>query len=156
MAKFIYRMQSILDIKEKLKEQARMEFASARMKLDEEEEKLQHLCERKEGYEQQGRLLQKDSLKVPDIIENRDAIARIKEFIELQKEEVKQAEDALEEARLALQNAIQESRIQEKLREKAFEEFMQEENQREAKEVDELVSYTYGQKNKQEKQDGDR
>ena len=40
MAKFIYRMQSILDVKLKMEEQARMEFASARMRLDEEEEKL--------------------------------------------------------------------------------------------------------------------
>ena len=36
MARFIYRMQSILNIKEKMEEQARMEFAAARMRLDEE------------------------------------------------------------------------------------------------------------------------
>ena len=41
MARFIYRMQSILDIKEKLEEQARMEFATAKVRLNEEEEKLQ-------------------------------------------------------------------------------------------------------------------
>ena len=32
MAKFIYRMQSILNIKEKLEEQARMDFAQANMR----------------------------------------------------------------------------------------------------------------------------
>jgi len=36
--------------------------------------------------------------------------------------------------------------VQEKLREKAFETFIKEENARESKEVDELTSYTYGQK----------
>ena len=41
---------------------------------------------------------------------------------------------------------MQERKIQEKLRENAFEAFMKEENAREGKEVDELVSYTYGQK----------
>ena len=146
MAKFIYRMQSILDIKEKLKEQARMEFAAARLKLDEEEEKLKNLCHRKESYEQQGRDLQKDSLRVPDIIANRDAISRMKEFIAAQQKEVCRSEEALEKAREKLQNAMQESKTQERLKEKAFEEFMQEENQREANEVDELVSYTYGQR----------
>ena len=40
MAKFIYRMQSILNIKEKLEEQARMDFAQANMRLAAEEEKL--------------------------------------------------------------------------------------------------------------------
>lgn len=146
MAKFIYRMQSILNVKEKLKEQAKMEFASARIRLNEEEAKLARLSERKAGYEQQGRLLQKDSLRVPDILANRDAIARIKEFMEAQRKEVERAEKELEEARLKLQDAMQESKAQERLREKAFEEFKQEENKREAKEVDELVSYTYGQK----------
>ena len=52
-------MQSILNIKEKIQEQARMEFASARIRLDEEEEKLRLLLERKEGYQEQGRILRK-------------------------------------------------------------------------------------------------
>ena len=43
MAKFIYRMQSILDIKSKMEEQAKQEFATARMKLSEEEDKLENL-----------------------------------------------------------------------------------------------------------------
>ena len=52
----------------------------------------------------------------------------------------------MEEVRLALQTAMQESKTQEKLREKAFEQFVKEENARESKEIDELVSYTYGRK----------
>ena len=146
MAKFIYRMQSILDIKEKMVEQARMEFAAARMHLTEEEEKLQSLIERKEAYEEKGRELRQDSLKVMEIMENRDAIARMQEFIIWQKIQVKRAEERLEAARIKLQIAMQESKTQEKLKEKAFEEFMREENAREAKEVDELVSYTHGRK----------
>lgn len=146
MAKFIYRMQSILDIKEKMEEQAKNEFASARMHLDEEEEKLNILIKRKEGYEEQGRELQKSGLDVLDIISNRDAIARMQEFIEIQKKAVTAAQAKLEDARIRLQTAMQESKIQAKLKEKAFEEFMKEENAREFKEVDELTSYTYGQK----------
>ena len=64
MAKFIYRMQSILDIKEKMEEQARNEFAQARLHLNEEEEKLKNLTDRKEGYEQQGRKLQESGLVI--------------------------------------------------------------------------------------------
>ena len=47
-----------------------------------------------------------------------------------------------------LQNAMQEKKTQERLKEKAFEEFVREENAKESKEIDELVSYTYGQKNR--------
>lgn len=146
MAKFIYRMQSILNIKRKMEEQAKMEFAAARMHLDEEEEKLAELLGRREEYEEQGRALQRDSLNVLDILSNRDAISILEEYVSTQRLNVKKAEEALEQARLKLQNAMQESKTQEKLKEKAFEEFMHEENAREAKEVDELTSYTHGRK----------
>lgn len=57
MAKFIYRMQSILDIKQKLEEQAKNEFAKARLQLTLEEDKLQKLKERKDAYVEEGRKL---------------------------------------------------------------------------------------------------
>ncbi len=146
MARFIYRMQSILDIKEKLEEQARMEFATAKVRLNEEEEKLQILKERKLSYEEQGRELQKNGLNVREIIENRNAIERMKELIERQIQMVKLAQIQADEAAERLKVAMQESKTHIKLKEKAFTEFLQEENKREAKEVDELTSYTYGQK----------
>ena len=146
MAKFKYRMQSILEVKKKLEEQAKNEFAAARAALNEEEEKLEQLNKRKEAYEEEGRSLREDTLNIMDIIENKEALLRMDEFIAEQKLNVKRAEERMEEARLALQNAMQESKTQEKLREKAFEQFMKEENARESKEIDELVSYTYGRK----------
>lgn len=146
MSKFVYRMQSILEVKKKLEEQARNDFAAARVRLTEEEEKLQILLDRKEAYEQKGRELRESALNVMEIIENKEAILRMDEFATQQRLAVKRAEDLLEEARVALQNAMQESKTQEKLREKAFEAFVKEENAKEAKEIDELVSYTYGKK----------
>lgn len=146
MSKFVYRMQSILEVKKKLEEQARNDFAAARVRLTEEEEKLQILLDRKEAYEQKGRELRENALNVMEIIENKEAILRMDEFAAQQRLAVKRAEDLLEEARVALQNAMQESKTQEKLREKAFEAFVKEENAKEAKEIDELVSYTYGKK----------
>lgn len=146
MAKFKYRMQSILEVKKKLEEQAKNEFAAARAALNEEEEKLEQLNKRKEAYEEEGRALREDTLNIMDIIENKEALLRMDEFIAEQQLNVKRAEDRMEEARLALQTAMQESKTQEKLREKAFEQFMKEENARESREIDELVSYTYGTK----------
>lgn len=146
MAKFIYRMQNILNLKTKLEEQQKMEFAAARKRLDEEEEKLDLLFRRKANYEEEGRRLREDSLNVQDILDNRNALIQMDDYIAFQKIQVSKAEDALEIERQKLQEAVQERKIQEKLRENAFEVFMREENARESKEVDELVSYTYGQK----------
>ncbi len=146
MSKFVYRMQNILNLKYKLEEQAKMEFAAARRRLTEEEEKLDLFYRRKGSYGEEGRRLREDTLEVLDILDNRNAILQMEEFIELQKIEVAKAEDALETERQKLQEVMQERKVQEKLREKAFEAFMKEENAKESKEIDELVSYTYGQR----------
>ncbi|WP_342759665.1 flagellar export protein FliJ [Kineothrix sedimenti] len=144
MPKFIYRMQSILSLKYKMEEQVKMEFAAARMRLDEEEEKLRRLFERKAYYEEEGRRLREHNLNVQDIMDNKNAILQMNDYIENQKIEVRRAEDELERKRKKLQEIMQERKVQEKLQEKAFEEFIKEENSAESKEVDELTSYTYG------------
>ena len=149
MSKFVYRMQNILNLKYKLEDQAKMEFAAARRLLTEEEEKLELLYRRKDSYEEEGRRLREDALAVMDILENRNAILQMEDFIELQKLEVAKAEDALEIERQKLQEVMQERKVQEKLREKAFEAFVKEENAKESKEIDELVSYTYGQRKRE-------
>ena len=146
MAKFIYRMQSILDIKVKLETQAKMQFASAKHALDVEEEKLENLKRRKEGYFEEARRLRNNSLNVKQLRDNKSALQTMDNFIEEQKGQVRHAEQKLEEARAQLQEVMQERKIQEKLREKSFEDFLMEENHRESKEVDELTSYTYGQR----------
>ncbi len=43
MAVFRYKMQGILDIKEKLEDRAKQEFAEANMRLDAEKKKLDEL-----------------------------------------------------------------------------------------------------------------
>ena len=53
MAKFVYRMESILSVKCKLEDQAKNAFAEANMVLNAEEEKLANLYVRKENYENQ-------------------------------------------------------------------------------------------------------
>ncbi|MCM1086780.1 MAG: flagellar export protein FliJ [Muribaculaceae bacterium] len=146
MAKFVYRMQSILNIKNQMENQAKMELGQAQRRLLEEEERLGMLYDRKESYLEDGRKLRKDALKVQSLRDNEYALARMDEFIETQKENVSKAEDRVEEAREKLQEVMKERKAQERLREKAFEQFMREENAREGKEVDELTSYTYGQK----------
>jgi len=55
MAKFRYKLQNILNIKQKLEDQAKQDFSTARMQLDEEEEKLEALIERRCEYEEQAR-----------------------------------------------------------------------------------------------------
>ena len=144
MARFNFRLNSVLNIKTRLEEQQKLNFAAARKALDEEEEKLNNLYARKEGYEEEGRKLRERSLSVQDIIDNETAITRIKEYIEDQTKAVRRAEKRLEEERLKLVDAMKERKTYERLREKAFEEFIAEENHKESVENDEHNSFVYG------------
>lgn len=148
MAKFIYRMQSLLNIQYQLESQAKMELGRAQMHLNEEEEKLQILIDRKEAYLEEGRLMRSDRLHIMDLKDNRNAVLIMDEMIDRQREHVALARKVVEEARKKLQEVMQERKMHEKLREKAFVEFVREENAAEHKAVDELTSYTYGQRGK--------
>ena len=146
MSKFIYRMQNILNIKAKLEEQAKMDYGLARARLTEEEEKLERLAERKRAYEDMARNSLVNTLSVRRMKENKEAILKMDEFMKRQREEIRRAEKKVEIERQKLEAAVQERKIQEKLRENAFEAFVEEEKAQESREIDELTSYTYGQK----------
>lgn len=150
MAKFKYRMQSILNIKYQLENQAKMELGKAQARLMEEEEKLQIFIDRKEAYLEEGRQMRNRTLNVDDLRDNTNAMKIMDEMISRQREQVAQAEKAVEAARVKLQEIMQERKMHERLKEKALEQFMREENAAEFKAVDELTSYTYGQRGKEE------
>ena len=145
MAKFFYKMQNILDIKEKLETQAKNEYAVANAALAEEEEKLKALEERRQQYEERLAKLYMDDLDIKEISETADAIEILKYHKKLQEINVQKAMKQVEAAREKLQEAMQERKTHEKLKENAFEAFKLEVAAAESKEIDELVSYRHGQ-----------
>ena len=132
MARFIFSMQNILNMKEKLEEQAKNNFAQANRSLQ-EALLMQKQCE--------NRL---ENLKVGQIRRREDDVEIFRMYLRQQILVVKQKEKEVEVAREHLNEAMKERKTFEKLKEKAFEKFVAEENQKEQKEVDELVSYRYG------------
>ncbi|MCR4785560.1 MAG: flagellar export protein FliJ [Lachnospiraceae bacterium] len=144
MAKFIYRMQNILNLNEKLEEQAKMEYATQQMVLNEEEEKEQRLRDRKAAYEDEARRIREDSVNVKEMMLNANAISIMGELINEQHGVVLKEEEVLEVRRAALEEAMKDRKTQEKLKEKAFDVFKQELAMEESKEIDQLTSYTFG------------
>ncbi len=143
MAKFVYRMQNILDVKYKLETQAKTSFSIAAANLNKEEEKLMGLNLRKLDYEEEARKLVKDKLDFQAIKVNRAAIENMKGAIRSQTLAVHVAQRNLESARKHLQEVMIERKTHEKLKEKAFDEFKKEVEKEESKAVDELVSFTH-------------
>lgn len=148
MARFTYRMQSILNIKLQLEEQAKMEFGQAQAKLNEEEAKLQVLKTRRIEYLEEGRELRSAGIQVLKLRENEQAVKNMDELIAGQIEIVNRTARLVDEARNKLTVAMQERKAQERLRERAFEEFLDEEKHAEAREIDELVTFRHGVKDK--------
>lgn len=146
MAVFRYKMQGILDIKEKLENKAKQEFAEANMRLEAEKKKMDELQARRFFYMQEGVKLRMEIIDVRKIRENKIAVLKMDEYIANQKKEIARAAKNVEKARAALQEVMQERKAHEKLKESAFEEFLKEEQAAESKEIDQLTSYTYGQK----------
>lgn len=143
MAKFVYRMQNILDLKLKLEEQAKIAFSLANAALREEEHKLEIIYEEMHMYEQKLKNAGIGSIDIMELKRCSEAIEIKKQHAKEQQNRIKIAERNVELARMKLNSVMIERKTQEILREKAFEEFKKEINEEEKKVTDELTSYQY-------------
>lgn len=144
MAKFVYKMQSLLNIKEKLEDQAKTAYGLAKATLNEEEEKLQQLIARKNQYIENKRQEMSSSINVHELTQLEHAIKSMEYRIAEQVLVVKQAEKNVQLAQAKLENAMKERKIQEKLREHALEDFIKEMEAADQQEINELVTFRFG------------
>ena len=144
MAKFVYKMQSLLNIKEKLEEQEKTAYSLARAALNEEERRLAEFIAKKNQYIEEKRVGMSASINVRELAQLENAIRSMEYRIEEQVLEVKRAEKTMALAQAKLENAMKERKIQEKLKEHALEQFKQELEAAEQQEINELVSFRFG------------
>ena len=130
-------------MKEKLETQAKNEYAQANARLLQEQEKLEILQNRLRANDELLKGELQESLTIVKIKKIKQDSEILETYIELQNNVIVRCEAEVEQARKKLTEAMKERKIFEKLREKAWEKFQKEELQKEQKEVDELVSYTY-------------
>lgn len=143
MAKFVYKMQNILDIKYKLEDQAKGAYTQAKEIYDEQTMILKQLMELKESFENELKICMNSKLNILKIKQFKNAIDNTADRINLQKKEVIKAYKRLNAARETLNKLMIERKTHEKLRENEFEEFMKEMSSQEMKETDELVSFRF-------------
>lgn len=143
MAKFIFKMESILSIKYKLEDQAKAEYGMEVVKLREEERKLEVLIAKKEAYQDALTKAVQDALIIREIKVLENSVENAKYNINVQKFVIKQQQQRVDQAREKLDNAMKERKTYEKLKEKAFEQFKMEIEAQERKEIDELVSFRF-------------
>jgi flagellar protein FliJ len=143
MARFVFKLQPLLNLKTQLEDSLKNELGKAVQKL-EEERKIERQIEadREECIKQIG-VKSSNGTTVKKLSEYSIYISLLKEKIELQKENVKYAENNVDNYREQLIKVVQEKKMIEKLKEKKMEEFLKEEQKEELGINDEIVSYKY-------------
>jgi len=143
MAKFAFRLQSYLGVKEQLEEQKKNEYGQAIKRLEEEKERLREM----EAELQENIFLFKKALAtsiVPqDIQRYNNRIELVKVWIAEQKMHVEAAERFVEEKRLELVEAMKDRKALETVKERNYEDYLKDEQRAEQAVVDGIVSYQY-------------
>lgn len=146
MAVYKFKLQGILDIKDKLETQAKQDFANANLALMEEEALLEQIIQRKNEYVEEGVKLRSSVIDPVAIAQNKLAIEVMEENKVKQEREVAVAKRNVDAARKKMMDARMDTRTFEKLKEDDFERFMKEQGMAESKEIDELNSFRFSEK----------
>jgi flagellar FliJ protein len=142
MAKFKFRLQSVLNYKIQKEENKKNELGKAIQRLEAEKKKLRIL------ESQMKKLVNEfnESAKrttVTKLIEFNSFLSVLADRIKAQKENVNYRAQIVDKIREELLEAVKERKILEKLREKKLEEFFIEVKKSEQKISDEIVSYNF-------------
>ncbi|SFP91018.1 flagellar FliJ protein [Lachnospiraceae bacterium XBB1006] len=143
MKKFVYPMQSILNLQYKIEDQQKAQFREANNKLQEEQEILERLILQQNTYENDLKELMSGVLDIPGVRSKKHEIDVMKSRVRSQMFQVHMAEKNVEAARIRLTQAMIDRKTQERMKEKAFDVYKVELAQEESKEIDQLVSYKH-------------
>jgi len=148
LAKFIFRLESLFQVKIKLEEQCKLEYGLALAALEAEKQKKAAM----EAQRQETLHSFKSKLAVAVDSEafrqHNLFLDALKHRIHAQEKVIAKAEAFAEEKRLALVEAMKERKTLEKLKETEYEEYLLEENKAEQKRVDAIVSYQFNRRSR--------
>lgn len=146
MAAFKFRLQSFLNLKEKLEEQKKLDYGKAVQLLEIEKNKKRFLEEENKKTTSMLKQKMEALIKPMELHSFNQYIDFILKEIEKQTVIIKRAEKIAEEKRLTLVKAMQERKMMEKLKDKDLVAFMEETLRAEQKLVDEITSFQYARK----------
>ena len=144
MAKFTFKLKSILNLKRQLEEQIKFKLGRAIGALNHELAVLQSIEDAIHMTLDEFRLASGGVFTVGKIKEYNVFIQRMKARAEEQKIVVCEAEEYVSQVRAELLAAVQQRKMYEKLREKAHDKYLEDEKHEEQLVVDELISYKTG------------
>lgn len=143
MAKFVFKLQALLNVKMQMENNLKNELGKAVQRLEKEREKLLKIeNERNECINQICGQSSK-GVMVGKLKEYGTYISFLKEKAEHQKENINYAQNVVDRYREQLIKVVQEKEMLEKLKEKKYQEYLKEQFKEEQKINDEITSYKY-------------
>lgn len=141
---FKFKLQSVLNAREKEFENRRLDFAKAKNKLHQEHLTMQKLVNiLQETISSLEEVLKSGGIDQTIIFVHQNYMTTTKINIEYQKLAIKKAEEELEEKNQLMLEALKAQKVMEKLREKALNEFTANLNRHEMILIDEIATCRY-------------
>ena len=141
MKGFKFKLQSVLDAREKVFENRQLDFAKAQNKLHQENLVLQNLIKTlKDTTQSLEEVLKSGGIDNTIIFVHQNYLVTIKANIEKQKIVIREAEKYLEEKNKLMLEALKALKVMEKLKEKASNEFKAKLNRQEMLIIDEIAT----------------
>lgn len=149
MAKFFFRMQNILQIKQKLEEKQQLEYKDALQNRNKQKQKMDQMREVIQSETIRFQKKQENRFFLRELIQVQDRIHFYHRRLKEENDVLKKLEEIVLDKRQILIEAMRERKIYEKLREKASEKYFEEEKLAELKQMDERASFHYSQDNEE-------
>jgi flagellar protein FliJ len=143
MSKFIFKLQSLLDLKLQIEGSLKNELGRATQKLEGEKKIAERIEFEMQECINQFYAKSSKGIRVEKLREYNAYLSNLKLKLEVQKENINYAQNNVDKYRGKLIVAVQERQMIEKLREKKHHEFLKEQLKKEQAINDEIVSFKY-------------
>lgn len=141
MRRFTFRLQSVLNIKEKKLEDERLKLGEIISTLEAQKDVLLELSDKKENLKNRlNATLENSILDIQFVVGYKNYLERLEQDIKTQFEIIKKTQIELEEQQIQVNEAYKEVKVLEKLKEKQYKNFLFEYEQNQIKELDDITN----------------
>ena len=144
MKKYSFKLQPVLDIREKTLEDKRLEMAQVIQLLNEQQEGLERLIAKQASYKDELESLSlEDDLNVFALANFKNYMVNLQEQITQQEHNIENTKKALRVKQEAVNEALKDVKVLEKLKEKQSQKFYKDIEMKEANEIDDISTARY-------------
>lgn len=144
MKKYSFRLQPVLDIREKTLEDKRLEMAQVIQLLNEQQDGLGKLLAKQDAYKEELESLSlEDDLNVFSLANFKNYMVNLQTQIKQQEANIENTKKALRVKQDAVNEALKDVKVLEKLKEKQSQKFYRDIEMKETNEIDDISTARY-------------